>query len=287
MALHGNISRNNAFRGFGLGIWPALTSGNIYRGGERFNWMRQMNATTIVDKAARPEGYYAPAVYYMAMTAGAMVSRLVSGSGDLVAAITEGRNITADLVGSGDITNALAGLIISMTADLVGSGDITDAQANAIAVCVADLTGSGDITAATLAALGNLVADLTGTGDVTDAILTAIGSMSADINVTGDLLTTGNVATAIWGAFSASYNEDDTFGNLLNNVGAGANPWTAIIEAGYTAEEILRLMAAVLLGDSSGFDTAPVFKGLDGTTDRVSSDLDADGNRSNTVLDPN
>jgi len=274
-------------RGTGLGVFPSLVTGNRYKGGERFNWIRQDRSDTVLSLAAFPQGYYAPAVYYMALTAGALVSRLATGSGDLIAAITEGRNITADLVGSGNITNALAGLIISMTADLVGSGDITDAEANAIAVCVADLTGSGDITDATLTALGNLVAALTGTGDVTAAVLTAIGSMSADINVTGDLLTSSNVAEAIWGAFSATYNEADTFGYLLNNVGAGANPWTAIIEAGYTAEEILRLMAAVLLGDSTGLPDAPVFKGLDGTTDRVSGDLDSDGNRSNVVLDGN
>lgn len=45
-----------------------------------------------------------------------------------------------------------------------------------------------------------------------------------------------------------------------------------MIESGYTAAEILRLLAAVAQGDATGLESgSPVFKGIDGTTDRVTA----------------
>lgn len=55
----------------------------------------------------------------------------------------------------------------------------------------------------------------------------AVGSMSADISVTGELLTTGNVGAAVW---------------------------RRAIEAGFTAEEILRILAAHAAGAATGLE---------------------------------
>lgn len=55
--------------------------------------------------------------------------------------------------------------------------------------------------------------------------------------------------------------------------------WTRSIES-LTAEEMLRVMAAVLAGRVSGAGTGTeTFKGLNGTTNRVISTVDNDGNR--------
>lgn len=54
-----------------------------------------------------------------------------------------------------------------------------------------------------------------------------------------------------------------------------------------TLREALRYIAAATAGKSSGDPGGPVtFKGLDGTTDRVESTMDSDGNRTAVVLDP-
>jgi hypothetical protein len=45
--------------------------------------------------------------------------------------------------------------------------------------------------------------------------------------------------------------------------------WTRGIEAGYTAEEIIRLLAAYAAGDATGLDSSAIFIGLDGATQRI------------------
>jgi hypothetical protein len=61
--------------------------------------------------------------------------------------------------------------------------------------------------------------------------------------------------------------------------------WASVLEAGYTAEQILRVLAAAVAGESSGAPDGPiVFTGLDGVTDRITGDVDGQGNRSNVVL---
>lgn len=50
--------------------------------------------------------------------------------------------------------------------------------------------------------------------------------------------------------------------------------------------EALRYIAATTCGESSGDPGTPTFKGLDGTTDRLSAVVDSNGNRTAVVLDP-
>jgi hypothetical protein len=52
--------------------------------------------------------------------------------------------------------------------------------------------------------------------------------------------------------------------------------WTRAIEAGFTAEQILRILAAEAAGTATGLEGAnPVFKGLDGTTTRIDGGYNA------------
>lgn len=88
----------------------------------------------------------------------------------------------------------------------------------------------------------------------------------------GATLTTANVGASVWGALAASNNDAGTMGEKLNDAGSASNPWTEVIESGYTAAQILRLIAAAVQGNASGLeDGTPTFKGLDGTTDRVTA----------------
>lgn len=60
--------------------------------------------------------------------------------------------------------------------------------------------------------------------------------------------------------------------------------WDVIIEGGYTAADILQLAGSILTGKVSGVGTdTEVFLGLDDSTPRVTTTLDATGNRTGVV----
>lgn len=260
MGIHGNHSSINLGRGRAWGGLQSLTPGARFKGGEQANFIRQWRTTSILNEEARPTGYYPPATYYPPLTAGGMSARIADGYGNVASGYpAAGFNISASLAGSGNLTNALLGLVVSMIASLSGSGNITSSNLAALGVLAGSLTGSGNLNLPAMGALAFLVVALSGSGDISTAIPAAKGFMSGDINVTGDLLTTVNVGDAVW---------------------------QTLIEAGYSANEVLKLVSAVLLGESSGQTTAPVFKGLDGATDRVEATVDSSGNRTTVVLDP-
>lgn len=60
-----------------------------------------------------------------------------------------------------------------------------------------------------------------------------------------------------------------------------------VIEGSLTADEVLRLMAAVLYGKVSGAGTATIhFRDTGDSKDRVLANVDSEGNRTNVTLDP-
>jgi len=58
------------------------------------------------------------------------------------------------------------------------------------------------------------------------------------------------------------------------------------IEAGFSMRKILRLMASVLLGKSTGGPGSPVFRNVTDAKARVTGTADASGNRSAASYDP-
>lgn len=239
----------------------ASAPGRRFSRGEWLNWIRQSRSTVALDSAGKPTGIYPPAAYYMPLIAGELSARSFSGSGGVTAGnAAGGYNISATgLVGQGDLIDAALGLIVSLVATLAGTGNVTAASPIAAGVLAAALQGSGNLDTPLLGALGFLATSLTGSGNLSGAIPYAVGELSADLVLTGELLTASNVGAAVW---------------------------STLIESGYSADEILKLISAVLLGQSSGQTTAPVFKGLDGTTDRVEATVDSSGNRTLVTLDP-
>lgn len=274
MGLLGNNSVRNFGAGRAFGSTNAVTPGGRRNVGEWRFWAAQSGASTVMATAAKPTGYYAPAAYYMPITAGEM-SVQTSGLGAMTANLFPAKLMEIDFTGSGDMT-ATAGLVVSMLAALAGTGAMTATIQGRQAMTVA-LTGAGDLDAS-MTAIGSMVAALTGTGDL-DAVIRAYGDMQIDIVVTGSGLTTANVGSAVWSAIASQNNVAGTMGEKLNDAGSASNPWTEVIESGFTAAEILRLLAAVVQGNATGLeDGSPVFKGLDGTTDRVTATY-TDGTR--------
>ena len=226
---------------------------------------------TLRGKTAWPNGYRNEYAWSQAPKAGGLASTLhVRGTGSVSDAEAWAVKLAAAAIsGSGGLT-ATGSLIVQLVAAITGSGTVSDADIKAFLQLAAALTGSGTA-AGTATGRGALIAALTGASSMSPT-LTGTGAMAADIVVTGTGLTTANVGEAVWSALASANNSAGTMGEKLNDAGSASNPWTEVIESGYTAAEILRLLAAVAQGDASGLEGSdPVFKSIDGATDRVTA----------------
>lgn len=271
---YGATVRNNAY--------PSARLANFARTGANRNITAGQGITSRL--VSLPSGNRHPSAWMMPQTAGALAARnTVSGSGGVSEADTWAVKLAqAALSGTGSL-DAVGGLIVQLIADIAGSGGISEGDLKAFLQALADIGGSGEISDAQATGLGELVAALTGLGLV-DATLTGIGELSADLVVTGTGLTTSNVGQAVWAAVAAANNAAGTMGEKLNDAGSASNPWTEVIEAGYTAAEILRILAAHAAGAATGLEGAnPQFTGLDGTTVRIDGTYSA-GTRSIDAL---
>ena len=209
---------------------------------ERNNFRPLRNIYETTDRLSGiPDGHLSPSSWFLPQVAGGMSSRnAIIGTGDASITMASGVNGSATLSGSG-LLSGIGQLIISMAAALSGSGTISNASAVAFLQLAATLAGEGDLAGAANA-LASAAAALSGSGDVTSTIR-ATGALAADITVSGDVLTSTTVGPAVW---------------------------RTIIEAGYTAEQILRIIAAQAAGAATGLEgTNPQFTGLDGTTIRI------------------
>ncbi len=248
--------------------------------------MNQSNSEAFTTLSAYSTGLYFPQCMIPPRTAGRIVAHdTVTGTGDVSDADMWAVKLAeAALTGTGELT-AVGSLIVQLIAAIAGSGTISDADIKAFLQLSAALTGTGDADG-TLTGLGALLAALTGSGAATGSTLTAIGELAAALVVTGTGLTTANVGPAVWAAIAAQNNTAGTMGEKLNDAGSASNPWTEVIESGYTAADILKLIAAAAAGKLSGAPGGPIaITGLDGTTVRVSATVDSNGNRTAVVYD--
>lgn len=207
---------------------------------------------------SQPSGVGHPYAWLWAIKAGGLASRnIISGSGTLAADLYLGKDLAADLEGSCTITAGMD-LVTSLAADLEGTCTIT-AGLDSTTALAADLSGSGTVTAG-LSLIVDMIGALSGTGTIT-AGLTGTLDMEADLSVSAaqDFPTADETAAAVM---------------------------ASIIESGYDLREVLALIAARELGECSGGPTSPAWKGLDGTTTRVTGTVDTNGNRTGITLTP-
>jgi hypothetical protein len=175
-------------------------------------------------------------------------------------------------------------------ATLRGEGGVSS-SAIGLGSISATVTGVGTLTAdsemgATLAATITGIGTLTGTTK-------GVGSMGAVIDA-GSRPSAFDIAQEVWQSQKAAYNAPGTMGNAINTASSGGVDlnalaqavWEYVIEAGVTAEQAMRIYGAVLSGKVSGAGTGTEeFVGLDGTTVRVTSTVDASGNRTAVTVD--
>lgn len=278
----GNLYPNTYRFLSGLSAYSLMST--LGGGSAKRNWSSGWHSVSgVTNRSALPDGYRPPSSWMMAQKAGGLSARnSLVGAGAFTSAGTLGKNAEASLSGSGDLAGT-AQLIISMVATLTGSGNITNAALLAYLQLAATLAGAGDLAGAT-GALASALATLTGSGTAS-ATPYATGTLAANITSAGNVLDTGNVGPAVWGALAAQNNNPGTMGEKLNDAGSGSNPWTEVIESGYTAAEILRIITAYAAGAVTGGPASPAFKSLDGTKTRIGGTADADGNRTRSALD--
>lgn len=242
-----------------------------------------VGSATLDSRSSVPDGCRHPVAWLMPQVAGGLSTRnSIIGAGGLALSIQQAREAAALLVGSGGVMSPVVGLVVQVAAVLLGAGGVLPVTPQLIANLAALLTGSGDIDA-TNSALLDLEALLTGSGDI-DPNNTALADLAVIIRGYGDLTPEG-LRDAVWQANAASFNDAGTMGEKLNDAGSAANPWTEVIESGYTAAEILRLIAAVAQGSATDLEgAAPVFKSIDGTKNRVTATY-AGGTRTVTGRD--
>ena len=209
-------------------------------------------------------------------------SNTTNGVGALTGNAAMGRAIASTIEGTGTISAANLSLIIQLScSDLIGTGALT-ASMSGLVQMASTMAGTGQLTAA-LQLLAFVVSNMSGTGAIT-ATLRGTASLEADITPF-TTLSPENLAASVWNSLAASFNSVGTMGEKMNDAGSAANPWTEVIESGYTAAEILRILAAVAAGKSSGQPTAPVFRDLGDTKDRVTGTVDGSGNRTSVTVD--
>lgn len=214
------------------------------------------NRHTALDAiSSTPVGYRPPYCWQMARKNGGMgATRGIKGSGAIGSAnLAAGINITADLEGFGEISNALGQLIVSAVAAMNGTGGLSASAVGSISAS-ADLSGTGSLSAP-LGAIVGALATLSGTGGVSGT-LRGEGSMSADIAP----------ATTVAAEVIAKAVLD------------------AVVENGLTLADVQKLLLAVAAGDATGLDSNPVFKSQDGTVERITGAL-AGGSRTISSID--
>lgn len=231
-----------------------------------------------------PSGHLSPSAWVLPQVGGGMSSHnftsiAISGA----ASGAEGVNVSGSA--ALELTAEAIGQLI---ASAIGSASFSiDATGSIVATLGAPGSASFTLSAtATATALGWMTGQ--STASVTAALTSyATGALSGTAYLAGESapVTPDNLAQAVWAAVASANNTAGTMGEKLNDAGSASNPWTEVIESGYTAAEILRLLAAVAAGSATGLESgSQAFTGLDGTTERVTGTYSG-GTRTITGLD--
>lgn len=229
--------------------------------------------------AATPRGYRPPYAWITAIKNGEMAS--VNEAAISIGATGDAK-MGVNLSGSADLaitTSDLIGQLISS-----GSGSASFALTTNSPLLTASINGSG---AASFVVQTNTPL----LGAIADGSGTALFSMTAMATIlpTNDAspLRTG-VASFSFGGTLTPYAIGHMSGTTeeagLTPNGIANSVWGKVIEAGFSADQILRILAAQAAGSATGLEGSnPQFTGLDGTTVRIDGNY-VSGTRTIDVL---
>lgn len=229
--------------------------------------------------ASTPDGYgmqaYVPPIFAGSMSAHRRIVDLTPSANLLSGGPMTGTGTVVDMAGSASLS-----MVVSMS----GTGAFTLTGTGALAMTI-KLSGTASVSFTGSGSLAMIV-PISGTGSV--VTFTGSANLKGRLSLSGSwtpftALSPEGLASALWGTPAAQANEPGTMGEKLNDAGSASNPWTEVIESGYTAAEVLRIIAAVAAGKSSGGGTA--FRDLGDTKNRVAGTVDGSGNRTSVTLD--
>ena len=163
----------------------------------------------------------------------------INGAATLAGSLASGINIVSTLEGTSALTADLK-LITSMNATLAGSGSLVGSLVGTIALA-ATINGTSSVAAA-LGLISNMAATLAGTGSIAGNLKGKL-SLSADIYVNQSQATVDELVAGVWNAIAADYNNGASMGEIMNNMGAVADPWTTILPGTYTGEQAGKILA--------------------------------------------
>lgn len=181
------------------------------------------------DRFGVPSAYASPYAWTLPPKSGGVGSNVgIRGVGAFTGSGALGVNVESTIAGSGTISSASLGLILSAVATLSGIGGLSASVIGALNAS-ATLAGHGDFTAS-LGALAGAIAELSGTGSMTGAT-TAKASLSADIYVNQSTASVNEIVSAVWNAVASEYNTSGTMGQKLNGAGSAGDPWGTDLDA--------------------------------------------------------
>ena len=267
MALHGNRSVLNKSPGRFLNGGVAILRSTFNKHGMQRNAYQAFSPI-----AATPNGHLAPSAWVLPKTGGGMSSfnaakATITGSGLAVGGITT--------TGESSMVFAFAdatGQLISS-----GNGTATLTITSNTPLLTASIGGSGSttITVSTNVPTLGAEASLQGSASITVTVANATALPLDDTSP----LRTGSAMMTFSGTltpYAIGIMDGTTEEAGLTNAGIATSVWAKVIEAGFSADQILRILAAQAAGAATGLEGSnPQFKGLDGTTTRIDGSYSA------------
>lgn len=231
-----------------------------------FNKHGMQRSAAFSPLSAMPNGHLAPSAWVLPRTAGGMSSinfttAKVEGLGLAVGGITT--------TGTSSITLTFADAAGQLIAS--GGGAATFSIACDPLLLTASLNGTGSSTLTVAGSTSTLGAE----ASIEGTALVSVTIANATILPLDDdsPLRTGTATLTLTGAlvpYAIGSMEGTTEEAGLSNAGIANSVWGKVIEAGFTADQILRLLAAHAAGSATGLEGSnPQFTGLDGVTLRI------------------
>ena len=177
---------------------------------------------------------------------GALLSSTTThrGVGTVTVNLSQGINLESALAGTSTISTAELSLVIQLASTLAGSGSITAASLVGTVGLAATLTGTGNLTAG-LNVIAYMTSALAGSGGLVAALRGTL-ALEANIYVNQSEATIQQLVEGVWNAMAADFNNPNTMGEIMNNMGAAADPWGTTLpgtyapgEAGYVLGNLL------------------------------------------------
>lgn len=177
----------------------------------------------------------------------ATLSQTNNLSGDLgaivgiLATLNQTSTITADAIATLPASANLA-QTSALTADIIGA-IVAASTINNTSAVLSDVVGIWNLgvtlnqtstLTADLRAIADMVAYITGSNTLTGSNTGTIGSMDCTISNVS-VLSPENLAAAVWNSLAISFNNAGSMGEIMNNMGSVADPWSTTIPGSYTS----------------------------------------------------